>query len=106
MKTYTMTNHASVDRLDRLATCVEKLGMSKFILETKNPNYPGTIQCLTSTGIIIVMNEDTGVVITGFMATVQKVSAMYRSVGYAKIPPKIYARVQKNCSMYSYLLAM
>ena len=106
MMTMTMTNHAAIDRLDRLATCVEKLGMSKFILEAKNPNHPGTVNCLTSTGIIIVQNATTGVVITGFMATTQKVAAMYHSAGYDRVPPKIFARVQKNCSRYSYLLAM
>ena len=106
MMTVTMTRHASEDRLERLATCVEKLGMSKFILEAKNPNHPGTISCLTSTGIIIVRSVDTGAIITGFMATTQKISAMYHSAGYDRVPPKIFARVQKNCSMYSYLLAM
>ena len=106
MITYTMTRHASVDRLDRLAACVEHLGVGKIILETPSPSDPTIIQQLTATGIILIVSKETGALITGFMAQVSRVSAMYKSQGYTQIPPTIYNRIRKNCSRYSWLLTM
>ena len=100
--TIEMTYHASVERLDRLAACVEHLGMSKFILEQPDRKYPGTKRCLTSTGIIMVMDVTTERLITGFMATPAQVAAMYKG----KAPQKIYNRVVKNNQRYSFLLTM
>lgn len=106
MITMTMSNHAINDRLDRLASCIELLGMSKFILEVKSHKDPTAVMCLTSTGIIFILNKDTRKVVTGFMATPERVYALYKNAGYEKVPSKIYNRVLKNCSRYSYLLAM
>lgn len=106
MMKFEMTYHASIERADRLAACIEYLGMSKFILEAKDRRYPGTRQCLTSTGIILVVSESTGQVITGFMASMPQLFAMYRSCGYKQVPPKIYARVEKNIAKYAWILTM
>lgn len=103
----TMTAHVVNDRLDRLAACVEHLGMSKFVLEV--PSSYGSkkaTMCLTSTGIILVMDKQTNTVITGYMAEVKQVAWMYHRAGYSRVPDKMMNRIHKNCSRYAYLLTM
>lgn len=99
-----LTYHAREERLDRLASAVECLGMSKIIFEAPDRRYKDSVRCLTSTGIIFVKNERTGKLITGFMATIPQVMALYMKNGYKRVPPKIYARVQKNNERFSFLL--
>lgn len=99
-----MSYHAREERLDRLASVVEYLGMSKIIFEAPDRRYKDSVRCLTSTGIIFVKDEHTGKIITGFMATVPQVMALYMKNGYQKVPPKIYARVKKNNERFSFLL--
>ena len=106
MITYTMTKHASVDRLDRLAACVQYLGVGEIILETTSPADPTIIEQLTATGIVLIVSKKTGALITGFMGQVSRVSAMYKSKGYTQIPPTVYNRIRRNCSRYSWLLTM
>ncbi len=108
MMTMNMTAHAVNDRLDRLVACVETLGLGKILLETNDQydNNKGVVQQITATGIILIVEKKTNTLITGYMAQPHQVYAMYHRAGYNKVPPKIYARVQKNCSRYSYLLTM
>ena len=103
-----MTRHAVEDRLDRLVACVETLGLGKILLEVPDPHrrQEGVVHQLTATGIVLVVQKKTKTLITGYMGEMQQVYAMYRKAGYEKVPPKIYQRVQKNCSRYSYLLTM
>lgn len=97
-----MTYHASVERLDRLAACVEHLGMSHFVYEAPDPKYPDTIRCLTSTGIIVIKSATSNTLITGWMATPKQVAAMFN--GHA--PKKLFARIIKNNERFAFLATM
>ena len=101
-----LTYHASEERIDRLATIIEHLSVGKVILETSDPRYKGTIRCLTSTGIIFVKSRRDNRIITGYMANMDQLHAMYYSIGRRQIPPKIFNRVQKNNSLYNFLLEL
>ena len=102
MMTFEMTYHASVERVDRLSACVQYLGMSKFIYEKPDRRHPGTVQCVTSTGIIIVKNAVSGALITGWMATPKQIAAIYKG----RAPQKLFNRVVKNNERYAFLLEM
>ena len=97
-----MTRHAVEDRLDRLAACIEHLGVGEVVLE--NRHY-GAIQKLTSTGLCLVCGED-GILITGYMCEIRQCSAMYHANGYEKIPEGIYKTVVRNQKKYRFLLDM
>ena len=98
-----MTHHAKEERLDRLAECVTVLGMGKIVVQARDSRYPGTVRQLTATGIMLVFEEDTDKLITGYMATVAQMYCIYRQANIEYIPPKIYNRVHKNNSKFSYL---
>lgn len=97
-----MTRHVVEDRLDRLAACVEHLGIGEIILE--NERF-GAIQKLTSTGLCLVFGDDNEL-ITGYMCTIQQCSAMYFANGRERIPEKIYKTVVRNQKEYKFLLNM
>lgn len=98
--------HASVERLDRLASCIEKLGLSdNFALEVEDKERNnGTTKCLTTTGIVIVRNTENGNIVTGYMATVAQACKMYKMAGYERMPNGMYKRVKKNNEKFPELL--
>ena len=102
----TLTRHASVDRLDRLVALVEYLGVGDIVLEVPDDRHEDTIRCLTSTGIIFVKSITTGAIITGYMAGMDQVHAMYYSANYSKVPSRMYTRVAKNLEKYKFLRKM
>jgi hypothetical protein len=99
-----MTYHAREERIDRLAQCINCLGLGKIVVEAKDRRYPGTIRRMTATGIILVYCEKTDKIITGYMATAAQMYTIYRQANIAHIPSKIYNRVHKNNDLYSFLL--
>ena len=98
-----MSYHAKHDRLERLAACIEKLGCGDYVLEV---SYKNTLHRLTSTGLVLVFGADREILITGYMATISKCTAMYKKNGYAKIPQEIKRVVIRNEKLYSFLLDM
>lgn len=98
-----MSYHAKEERIERLAECVKVLGMGKIVIEARDNRYPGTVRQLTATGIMLVFEENTDKLITGYMATVAQMYCIYRQANIEYIPPKIYNRVHKNNTKFSYL---
>lgn len=98
-----MSHHAKTDRLERLTACLENIGCGEVILETTHQNARYR---LTSTGLILVYNLTEEVLITGYMATISKCTAMYHSSGYQKVPQAIKKTVVRNQKLYGFLLDM
>ena len=98
-----MTYHARVERIDRLAACIEYLGVGEIVLETE---FQDARLRLTSTGLCLVMDRHGKKLITGYMCPIDKCLAMYHSNGYAKVPDSIYKTVVRNNKKYKFLLEM
>lgn len=98
-----MTCHAKKERLERLAECVTVLGMGKIVVQAKDSRYPGTVRQLTATGIVLVFDEKSNRLITGYMATVAQMYMIYRQANVEKIPSKLYQRIHKNNDKFGYL---
>lgn len=98
-----MTFHAQVERLDRLAACIERLGVGEVALEAV---HNGVRFRLTSTGLCLVyaVNEET--LITGYMCTVNRCIAMYNACGYKRVPAGVFKTVTRNSKKYAFLLDM
>jgi hypothetical protein len=88
-----MSTHVVEERLDRLTYIAMNIGFGKIIiehcLETKR-------ECITDTGIILVKDLKEDFLITAFVGTIDKVSAIYHANGYERIPTPIYNKVIKN----------
>jgi hypothetical protein len=100
---FKMTRHAKVERIDRLSACVTILGVGEVILETV---FEESRLRLTDTGLCLVVDRYEEKLITGYMCPIHRCTAMYKSMGYARVPHGIYNTVVKNCKKYPHLLQM
>ena len=96
--------HISEERLDRACYIMQTVGLGEIIKEQKCVDERNRVswQCLTDTGVIIILNEQKTVAITLYIATQPKVSAMYagntpswvlrvvkKNIQYAKLQNKV-----------------
>ena len=72
--------HISEDRIDRACFIMQTVGLGEIIKEVRCEDERGRIswQCLTDTGVLLVLNEQKTMAITLYIATQPKVSAMYK----------------------------
>ena len=89
-----ITYHISEDRLDRACFIMQTVGIGEIVKEERCVQEDGRIswQCLTNTGVILVMSEDRKIVITLYIASQAKVSAMYKG----NTPSWMFKVVKKN----------
>ncbi len=71
--------HISEDRLDRACYIMTTIGIGEVIKEQRCVDERGRVswQCLTDTGVILVLNESKTLAVTLYIAKQPKVSAMY-----------------------------
>ena len=88
------TYHISEERIDRAMYIMQTIGIGDPIKEEHCVDERGRTswQCLTNTGVILVLNEEKTVVITLYIATQPKVSAMYKG----NTPSWVLKMVRKN----------
>ena len=98
-----MTFHARAERLDRLAACVEHLGIGEVVLEAV---HNGVRFRLTSTGLCLIYATDEETLITGYMCPVNRCVAMYSACGYERVPAGVFKTVTRNSKKYAFLLNM
>ena len=89
-----ITYHISEERVDRACYIMQTIGIGEVIKEEKCVDEKGRIswQCLTNTGVILVLSEDKKIAITLYIASQPKVSAMYQG----KTPSWVINIVRKN----------
>lgn len=89
-----ITYHISEDRLDRACYIMQTVGIGEIIKEQKCIDDKGRAswQCLTNTGVLLVLDEYKKMVITLYIASQPKVSAMYEG----KTPSWVINMVRKN----------
>lgn len=86
--------HISEERLDRAVFIQTTIGIGDIIKECRQIDAKGRIswQCLTNTGVILVLSEDKKLCITLYIAEQAKVSAMYQG----KTPSWVINMIRKN----------
>jgi hypothetical protein len=88
------TYHISADRLDRATYIMTTIGIGNIVKEVRQVDEKGRVswQCLTDTGVLLVLSEDKKICITLYIASQPKVSAMYGG----KTPSWMIAKVRNN----------
>lgn len=95
---YETTYHAGVERKNRLQALEEVLGFTNPVLEVvmeETKRYQ-----LTSSGIIVVTNVFTNLLITAYMANYDQCYRLYKLAGKGEVAPKMKKRVMKNCERH------
>lgn len=90
-----LSYHMIADRSDRAVYIQLNMGIGERIIkEVRQVDEKGKIswQCLTDTGVLVALSEDKKVLITMYIATQPKVSAMYQG----NTPSWVLRMVKKN----------
>lgn len=92
----TTTYHCGHDRVERLSRIIAEIDLGEILYIFPNSNQHGiTEHCITSTGILLIRVPEDGSVITGFMCTLERAAAMFRSQGFNHVPTHL-ARILIN----------
>lgn len=88
------TKHLRYERTDRAVYILRYIGIGNIIKEERSVNAEGKVsyQCLTDTGVLLVVDETKTVCITMYVATQPKVSALYKG----NTPGWVIRMVKKN----------
>lgn len=100
--TMTLSYHAEYERADRLARLEEVLGFTNVVLEAPCTER-GVRYCITSSGILIVKNLFTDVVVTAYLINMKQCAFYCRMAGKSCVPPKLEKRVRKNMERHQNL---
>lgn len=109
--TLKVSRHAKEDRWNRIVKCVQAvggLGEVIFTCESTKAKYPGEliVNCVTSTGLVFVVNATKGVIITGYLGSVRYIHGLYCSQGCYRMPDELFVTLRKNERKYSYLYSL
>lgn len=92
-----VSTHVTIDRWERITYIVDNLGFGNVVITCPSSSNRNNIEELTDTGVIIVRSRKTNDVITAFIASIDKVIAIYRNNSqYSRIPNFMYKRVTAN----------
>ena len=75
MMQFKMTKHATEERMERMVKIAMNVGWGEIVLRRPFPNER-KVECLTSTGVFLCLNEDETTLITAFVVTIDKAIAM------------------------------
>ena len=96
MGNYTMSNHLTEERANRLALLQEYLGYSdRVMIEVIDQRKTARLRLL-STGIILVLDLYEDFIITAYPATFERAVAIYKSAGKNRLPQQLVKRIRKN----------
>ena len=75
MMQFKMTKHATEERMERMVQIAMNVGWGEIVLRRPVPEAR-KVECITSTGVCVCLNEDETVLITAFVVTIDKAMAM------------------------------
>ena len=97
MMTLKLTYHTRVERRQRIISCLSRLGLGEIILEVADYTHNNNcVRCLTSTGLIFIIDLNSHELITGYMANIRQVASMYYAIGISRIPDNVFNTVKYN----------
>ena len=90
--TATMSKHLCQERTDRAVFILTTLGMGEPVLMRQSDTKADVTLVLTSTGVILIRNNNTGKIITMYYATIKEATW----VAGGRMPDSVYNRIVKN----------
>ena len=101
-----MTYHCEKQRANRVKHIIDEIGLGQVVrerycrtAEQVRAGEAGRYQCLTDTGIMLVISEDRKKIITMYVATYREAVKIYG--GTKKVPDYLHKRIDRNQSHYT-----
>lgn len=105
MELMKISEHGRIDRVERITRIITELGIGEIVLTIEHQEMK-RLECLTSTGVILIKSSTDNIVITAYVASIERVIAMYKSQGVNNLPPSIRNKVLKNKAFQKSLRGM
>ena len=94
LKMYKLSRHAREERLDRMVYLMTEVGVGEEIITVQ---FEGTRQRLFDTGLVLVLAPEDDLVITGYLTSIDKLTAMWvQAYGTNRIPHAIYTKIVRS----------
>lgn len=91
----TLSKHVQWDRTDRISFIKNTIGFGELVAE--HESFKGGYRGLTSTGVIIIMDEKHEKVITAYIANVQQAVSTYCiATKQEKVPSELFQTILRN----------
>ena len=107
LTTLTISRHAREHRWNRITQCIQAVGGIGEVVYTcvsTKAKYEGKliVNCVTSTGLVFVVNATKNSLITGYLGSVRHIQGLYQD----RLPDDLFATVKRNERRYSYLYSI
>lgn len=92
----TISNHIKTERLERFTYLMTEVGYNGIVYEARDEKNLSHMQHITDTGILFLTGKDNKekiVLVTGFLLTIDKLTAIYKG---EHIPQSLYNTVLRN----------
>ncbi len=99
MKFSQVSQHAVVDRIDRLMVIAEHIGWGEVIMEVVDETNSDHMLCLTSTGVLIVKGITKNALITAYVPTFEKMYCICQRCNREFVPATLTHRHKKSVAI-------
>ncbi len=94
-----VSDHVRYERMDRLTKSIRLaggIGEVIFMNDSNKAKYheDRVVNCVTSTGMVFVVNLSRNMIITGYLGTVRYVMGLYAGAGYNRLPVELYQTIR------------
>ena len=106
LATMSVSVHAREHRWNRIVQCVQAVGGVGEVIYSCPSNrakYGGqVVNCVTSTGLVFVVDLDKNTLITGYLGSVRHIQGLYKN----RLPDELFIRVRRNERKYGHLFSL
>lgn len=89
-----MTNHARLERTDRLVYIATTVGFGEVVFEHRTKEHR---ECITDSGVLLIKSLTDEILVTAYIVTIDKAIALYRNeFGDKRMPHKLYTTIMNN----------
>lgn len=95
-----VSHHVRYERMERITKSVRiagGIGEVVFVSDSTKSKYHTSrvVNCVTSTGMVFVVDLDRNMIITGYLGTVRYVMGLYNQAGYNRLPVELYRTIRE-----------
>lgn len=99
-----ISKHCINERRERLTAIIQTVDLGEeMACFTGHNEFGEVLEVITTTGVLILKSPVDGMVITAYMITIEKASAIYKRHGYSRVPTALEKTIKNNIKKRGFL---